>query len=384
MMDKHRNFYTQVPISDLAIHELFRDRNNFQEVPPTWHVLVADIRDSTQAVNDGRHEEVNLVATGCVIAILNLSISEGITVPFFFGGDGATFLIPDSLTTKALSVLEKHNRNVQKNFKFELSLGTYPVKDLYRDGIELKIARVSTTESLVIPIIMGQGLLIAEKLIKDRPKSLPIEIDEVPVNLSGMDCKWDKIKPPLENQEVLSLLIAGCGDANYPEVYSDILEKLNEIYGSTQRRRPISTDKLKMSTSFDRISNDVKMKWGDTNIPEFLKGVLISLFGEFYLRNTNLGKTYLKRMVELSDNLSLDGRINTVITGSADQRKELFKYLDSIEDQGLIKYGFHISEESIMSCYVRNMKTDEHIHFIDGGNGGYTKAANVLKKKLAN
>lgn len=82
-MDKHRNFYTQVPISDLAIHELFRDRNNFQEVPPTWHVLVADIRDSTQAVNDGRHEEVNLVATGCVIAILNLSISEGITVPFF-------------------------------------------------------------------------------------------------------------------------------------------------------------------------------------------------------------------------------------------------------------------------------------------------------------
>ncbi len=139
-----------------------------------------------------------------------------------------------------------------------------------------------------------------------------------------------------------------------------------------------------MSTSFDRISNDVKMKWGDTNIPEFLKGVLISLFGEFYLRNTNLGKTYLKRMVELSDNLSLDGRINTVITGSADQRKELFKYLDSIEDQGLIKYGFHISEESIMSCYVRNMKTDEHIHFIDGGNGGYTKAANVLKKKLAN
>jgi len=73
-----------------------------------------------------------------------------------------------------------------------------------------------------------------------------------------------------------------------------------------------------------------------------------------------------------------------VITGSAEQRKLLFDYLDTVEEEGLIKYGYHISEESIMSCYVRNIKTDEHIHFIDGGNGGYTKAANVLKQKLAN
>jgi len=384
MMDKDRNFYAEVPVSDLDVHELFRDRSNFQDVPESWHVLVADIRDSTKAVNEGRHEEVNLVATGCVIAILNLSITEEVTVPFFFGGDGATFLIPDSLVNKALSVLEKHNRNIQKNFKFELSLGTYPVKDLYKENTELKIARMSSTKALVIPIIMGQGLLIAEKLIKDRPNPQIFEMDEVPVNLSGMDCKWDKIKPPKENQEVLSLLIAGCGDANYPEVYSNILEKLNEIYGSTKSRRPISTDKLKMSTSFDRITNENKVKMGERNIPDFLRGILISWFGEFYLRNTKHGRTYLKRMVELSDNLSLDGRINTVITGSAEQRKLLFDYLDTVEEEGLIKYGYHISEESIMSCYVRNIKTDEHIHFIDGGNGGYTKAANVLKQKLAN
>jgi len=85
MMDKDRNFYAEVPVSDLDVHELFRDRSNFQDVPESWHVLVADIRDSTKAVNEGRHEEVNLVATGCVIAILNLSITEEVTVPFFFG-----------------------------------------------------------------------------------------------------------------------------------------------------------------------------------------------------------------------------------------------------------------------------------------------------------
>jgi hypothetical protein len=33
-----------------------------------------------------------------------------------------------------------------------------------------------------------------------------------------------------------------------------------------------------------------------------------------------------------------------------------------------------------MSCYVRNLN-DRHIHFIDGAEGGYTKAAGVIKQK---
>jgi len=78
----------------------------------------------------------------------------------------------------------------------------------------------------------------------------------------------------------------------------------------------------------------------------------------------------------------LDGRINTVITGTSDQRKRIIAYLDKLENQNLIKYGYHVSEESIMSCYVKDMSTDQHIHFIDGGNGGYTKAANQLKLKF--
>ena len=35
-----------------------------------------------------------------------------------------------------------------------------------------------------------------------------------------------------------------------------------------------------------------------------------------------------------------------------------------------------------MSCYVRNMN-ENHIHFVDGSEGGYTKAAGMLKRKFA-
>jgi len=83
----------------------------------------------------------------------------------------------------------------------------------------------------------------------------------------------------------------------------------------------------------------------------------------------------------MSDTLVMDGRINTVISGTEEQRQKLFKILDELEAEGEIIYGFHISNASIMSCYVRDMK-DDHIHFVDGAEGGYTKAAGVLKGKI--
>ena len=90
---------------------------------------------------------------------------------------------------------------------------------------------------------------------------------------------------------------------------------------------------------------------------------------------------YLASLVDMSDILVIDGRINTVISGNARQRELLVIALNKIEKVGEIIYGLHVSKESVMSCYVRNMD-DRHIHFIDGAEGGYTKAAGLLKHKI--
>jgi hypothetical protein len=55
--------------------------------------------------------------------------------------------------------------------------------------------------------------------------------------------------------------------------------------------------------------------------------------------------------------------------------------LDKLERDGDISYGLYVSKESVMSCYVRSMNED-HIHFVDGAEGGYTKAAGMLKRKI--
>ena len=384
MTVKSSNFYADLPVHEETISELIGNPKNFARVPENWFVLIADIKDSTSAVNNGKHKDVNLVATGCVIAILNLAEARKIKIPFFFGGDGASFIIPEELKTSALSVLEKHNRNVQKNFGFQLSLGTYLVSELYAENIQLDIARIKVSEALIIPIILGQGLQIAENQIKNDLNPSEIILDETALDLDGMECKWDRIPPLKEKDEVLSLIVTGCGNANYSKVYSEIMEKIDKIYGSSGKRKPISVKRLKISASLQRINREMKAKLGTWQLPDFLKNFAIRAFGEFYLRNTKNGQYYLQKLVELSDNLTLDGRINTVITGSPAKRKKLFQYLDKLEKSQVIKYGYHISKESIMSCYVKNMKTNDHIHFVDGSEGGYTKAANLLKKKFAN
>ncbi|APG60682.1 DUF3095 family protein [Christiangramia salexigens] len=382
MMQNSRNFFSDLDIHDLPLSELISDREKFCDLPEDWHIIVSDIRNSTLAIQENKHNEVNLVATGCVIAVLNIAEDSGIAIPFFFGGDGAIFIIPEELLHPALSALQKHSQNTLKNFGFELSIGSFSIKEIYRKDIELKISRAKVNNKLNIPVIMGNGLQYAEDEIKNQSEPQRISPSTAKLNLKGMECKWDKIKPPKEDQEVVSLIVAGCGHEDYSKVYATVMRQIDEIYGSHGNRKPISVEKLKINAGLQRINDEMKFKLGKWDLLTFIKSLILSNFGEFYLKNTKRGKSYLKRLVELTDNLSIDGRINTVITGTIEQRKALIEKLDHLEQANKIKYGYHTSSESIMSCYVKDMQTEQHIHFVDGGNGGYTKAANQLKSKF--
>ena len=58
--------------------EILADPTLFADVPDDWQVILSDVRGSTQALNDGRHQVVNLVATGSIIAALNIAHRAGV------------------------------------------------------------------------------------------------------------------------------------------------------------------------------------------------------------------------------------------------------------------------------------------------------------------
>lgn len=380
---KTENFYLDLPPHKLSLSKLIADASLFSKVPQDWHILVADIKNSTQAIKDGKHQQVNLVATGSVIAILNLAAEENVTIPFFFGGDGAILLVPPVLLKTGIIALNKHKKNTLINFDFDLKVGHLSVEEIYKNGIDLRIARASINDFFNIPVVMGKGLQYAENIIKSEERNELTSIDDYPLNLDGMECKWDRIKPPEDNQEVISLLVSGDGEEDEAVNLSKVLKAIDDIYGSPKLRKPISVKRLKLNAKLRQINLEMRTKLGKVNPFYFMKNWVKNNFGKFYLNYSRAGKDYLEKLVELTDTITIDGRINTVITGTPEQRSSLVSYLDHLESTGKIKYGLHVSRESIMSCYVKDMATDDHIHFVDGADGGYTKAANNLKRKLS-
>lgn len=373
-------FYSRLPVNRIPLSDLLTEEHLFYKVPENWHVIVTDIKGSTAVVQKGLHETVNLVATGSIVAILNICHKANITVPFFFGGDGATFIVPPAIKDAAISVLLLYKENTRDNFKIDLRVGTVSVGEIYSRRHELRISKFASSGNLTIPIVLGDGLNYAENLVKEDDYLLTaLASASHELDLSGMQCRWDRIKPPENHYEVISLIVLAADGIKQSAAFRQVISHIDEIYGDPEKRRPISISRLRLKGSFTRLGAEIRAKFGKLKVFSLLQAWLENTVSYFYLRTRN-GQTYLRRLVEMSDTLVIDGKINTVISGTAEQRHLLQEKLNQLEQAGEIVYAFYVSKESVMSCYVRDLR-DSHIHFVDGAEGGYTQAAGVLKLK---
>jgi Protein of unknown function (DUF3095) len=374
-------FYSRLPVNEIPLSDLLTEEHLFYKVPGNWYVVITDVKKSTKAVEQGLHETVNLVATGSIVAVLNIAYKANITVPFFFGGDGATFIIPSSILDSTLDALTIHQENTKRSYDLTLRVGSVPVDHIYKEAHALQLSKLRTSKLFSIPVLLGDGLSHAEKLIKGEDYMLSTVTKKgEELDLTGMQCRWDKIKPPQNYDEVVSLLVTACDNEKQATVFKKVIDTLDEIYGEQEKRKPISVPMLKLKATLEKISQEMRVKFGGLKPAYLLHRWITTLLGYFYFR-TKKGKKYLLQLVDMSDTLIIDGKINTVISGTSSQREKLQAALNELENDGHIKYGLYVSKESVMSCYVRNMNED-HIHFVDGAEGGYTKAAGMLKRKF--
>ena len=374
-------FYTRLPVNEIPLGELLMEEHLFYRLPTDWYVIVTDIKDSTEAIRQGKHELVNLIATGSIVAVLNIAYKANLAIPYFFGGDGASFMVPSALLPSIIKALEDHQAQTQQNFNLHIRIGFVEVKEIYENNIELTVCKLRTSRLFIIPVVLGNGLNFAEKKIKDPSYLIPAIADNsASLDLEGMQCRWDLVKPPLDTNEVISLIVVAMPDIRQSIVFKKVIDLLDRIYGTSQNRQPITASRLKLNASFFRIVMEMKASMGRMSWLYGIRTWLTSILGFIYFR-TRFGRKYLDRLIAMSDTLVMDGRINTVITGRPAQREELQIALDNLEDAGELVYGLSTSGESVMSCYVRNLN-DRHVHFVDGAQGGYTRAAAILKKKL--
>jgi len=372
-------FYAQLPTNCIALGDLLHQEALFRHLPPDWVVIVAAIVNSDFSTSPATAQHINLVTTGCIASIINVASLHDISVPFFVAGDYATVIVPDCIAKESLHALRLFRRNAYENFKIMLRTKRVDVAEVYAKGHKISIAKFQSTSAYDIPIILGNGIDFAQHITRQSGEEIGDDKDEQP-DLTGLKCRWNQIPPPSSKEEIVTLLVVCRRVEGQARVFRQILETLDKIYGLFSFRRPLIFESLKPTSKLEQVKDELKAKMSEISILSLLNTWILFL-RDFFFFKTNAGKEYLKKLVEMANTLTIDGKINTIFSGSTAQRDELIRSLDRLERSGEIFYGIHVSKSTVLTCYVP--KSHNHFHFVDGQDGGNVHAFLMLSDKMA-
>jgi len=356
---------------------------NFECVPSDWKVIITDVKDSTKAIESGRYKDVNIVGAAAIAATQNcMNRSE---FPYVFGGDGATLLIPPASIDVVLSELSSLKKLSEEKFNLQLRIGKVEVEELVKEGVIIEVAKYELTHGKCVAIFRGGGLTVAEKKVKWQPDKYEIAIPEDrKVNLGGLSCRWNNI--PNKRGQILSLLVAVRSE-NESEIYDSILQKINLIFeGEFHVANPVNVS----SMTYNSISQCVKSErryhdsvFSISFILRFLEIIAAVLIFKFKIPPVIFNPSKYRHAMRVhSDYRKFDDMLRMVIDCSDKQIEVIREYLETLYQNGNIFYGLFESKASLMTCYVHDLDEGNHIHFIDGGNGGYAMAAKQLKAQI--
>ncbi len=378
------NFYADLP----AFYHLtdITDPSNFFPIPLDWYVVVTDIKDSTKAIEAGRYKDINLLTASTIVSILN--IAQGIEIPFVFGGDGATILIPPQLLDGVKTSLVSTKKLSKTVFSFDLRAGIIPVENIVKE-FPILIGKLAISPFYTQAILRGGGISYAEKLIKQKETAplyeLSNEDQSTPADYSGLECRWQDIKSP--KGETLSIIIQAMTDRP-DRIYREAIDNIIQICGGEEYLRPVSTDRLHLSFNSRQLVGEAKVFKGNSwqrfiylcfiGLVNLLGFILIKL----KIRNQDLDwAKYPNLVVTTTDFKKFDDSLKMVIACTIQERIKLEEYFQSQYEQKKLCFGIHISDRALMTCLVFE-RNGRQVHFIDGADGGYALAAKRLKNQI--
>ena len=384
-------FYAQLPtLTEFA--DIGRQAS-YAPLPDDWHVAMCDIRNSTVAVQNGKYKNVNTVGAAVITAVLNAA--GKIEIPFIFEGDGAMLCVPPQLLDDARAALLQAHNMARKSFGLELRVATLPMAHIRAEGFAIRVARHRVSENYVQAVFAGGGMAYADRYMK-APATAPLcavqsGSIEPRGNFDGLECRWQDI--PSRLGETVSVMVRALGDSADAGalVYSALIAKVREIYGSDDTCHPVFPPNLSFTFDDARLSNEVgvrAMERGAFGKWLYLMRIrLIVVLGWFLMRfriktaETDWGayKTVLARNADVR---KFNDCFRQILAGNAEQRIALTAWLDGCVERDELVYGMHVSDRAQMTCLVFDY-SGRHLHFIDGADGGLFMAAKALKERAA-
>ncbi|MGJ3248433.1 MAG: DUF3095 domain-containing protein [Elainellaceae cyanobacterium] len=367
------------------------DPQSFVPVPNSWYVVITDVVGSTQAIAEGRYKDITMLGACSIVSMLNLN--RDIELPFVFGGDGASILIPPSLFEAAQETLLANQHMAWSRFKLKLRIGTVPVSTIVEKGYSLRIAKLKVSDHYYQAMFRGGGLTYATEIVKAHGMSEGFQLQNPrhfpQADFSGLECRWQDIQAA--HEEVVSLhVVAIARSRRADQTYRDILATIQCIYGTSEKFHPLASQNLHLTFNPHQLSTEVNIRTGlqgpfrrFTYLCQiWLENLLGAIFMRFklVLGDTDWG-AYPTCVVAATDYQKFDDTLRMIISGNSSQSQQLSLYLDERYRSGELVYGLHVSDRVLMTCLVFE-RNGRQVHFIDGADGGLTTAATDLKQRM--
>lgn len=382
-------FYSELP----ALKSFWEISNplNFVPVPEDWYILITDVKNSTEAIARGNYKTINLLGASSIIAVLN--VAGGIEVPFVFGGDGATVLVPPSLMASARDALLATQQVAQQEFGMELRVGVVPVSVVAAHSYAVTVAKVQISKHYTQANFSGGGLTFATELVKDDRPDNPYQIQascSPSADFSGLECRWQDI--PCHTGQALSLILAATTSGSEPaeQIYERAIATIRTIYQDDQSLHPVRLDGLNLCFNPRQLALETRLQTASTGFWSRLRYLLLielgNLLGLLFIRlritldGTNWGQ-YKTGVLATTDYRKFDDVLRMVIASTPEQTQQLTRYLEQEFRAGSLVYGLHQSDRVLMTCLIFE-RSGRQVHFIDGADGGYAIAARAMKQRL--
>jgi hypothetical protein len=363
----------------------------YGSAPEEWLVVITDVRGSTRAIEAGRYRDVNALGVASIVALRNAL--PDLDLPYVFGGDGATVLLPGERRAESEAALRGVKKIAVSTFDLELRVGIVPVGELVRAGYPVRVGRFRVSPHVRLAMFSGSGFSCAERWVKSPTEGPRFAIsNDGPdtASLEGFECRWQPVKS--RRGQIASLIVMAVSedDAERARIYRHTIVTLENAL-EEDAGHPISLGGLRLGAIFGDFSIEARLRTGESKGPAYdaarKHAHNKSLIGRTLIGLKSQaggfdGSSYPSELIQNTDFRKFDEALRMVLDVSGDQLSVIRAELESERSRGEIVYGIHTAPSALITCFVKAYAGD-HVHFVDGANGGYALAAKELKKQLA-
>lgn len=371
-------FFRTLPV--FTAFEGVAEPANYRPLPENWWLASADIVDSTGAIAQGRYKSVNMAGASVISAVLN-AVGD-YDIPFVFSGDGALLALPPASVTAARAALAAVQTHVKTALALDLRAALVPIADVRAAGLDVRVARFNASSEVSYAMFTGGGGAWAEAEMKAGRYRIAPATDGSEPDLTGLSCRWSPIQS--RHGAIVSIIAVPVPSVD-PKRFEALIGDIIALAAQDERGgHPLPPEGPPVQFSVDGLNAEGRMAPRAKRLRQrasaYVQAVLTLVL---LVSKTRLGRfdarLYRQDIASNSDFRKFDDGLKMTIDVDAGRRAAIEARLEAAAAEGICRYGLHVQDAALMTCIVPTALARDHMHFIDGANGGYAQAASLLK-----